>query len=265
MSPVISPSQQPNRLYLGTQVIDRAYMGSVKVWEGWTPKSVSGLKIWLDASQLALADGAAVSPWPNLAVGGAVGTMVGTPVPKISTNKLKGQRLVRFTVSEGRLRITGSGCNLDFTLAYISRMLGNAGRIVCAAYPDPNFLIGWWNGFMDVGYSSTGAFFLPDGRKAWDSEGTPSPWILYSGDSQASPWAPRMFRNGVLMSTGGPGTPGINDGWGVSGTFNISGYHSADSTETCDCEIAEVILYNRKISDSDRQAVENYLRNKWLT
>jgi len=33
MTPVISPTQQPNKLYLGTTSIDRAYMGTVKVWE----------------------------------------------------------------------------------------------------------------------------------------------------------------------------------------------------------------------------------------
>jgi hypothetical protein len=45
--------------------------------------------------------------------------------------------------------------------------------------------------------------------------------------------------------------------------LNISGY--ANTEDTCDCEIAEVVLYNRKLSDSDRQTVEGYLRKKWLT
>jgi hypothetical protein len=259
MSPVIS---QASAVYAGSQKIDRAYVGSVKVYEGiWTPASVTGLKIWFDASQLGLADGAAVAPWPNLAVGGVPGTIFGTPAPKIHANALNAKPVVRFTTQEGRMRMTGTGMDKAFTLGYVARMLPsqNVGRIVGGIYPPPNFLLGWWNGQEDVAYSTSGGFFkpsvaiLPSGN-----------WVLYSADADAPPsYFPRLFRNGVLLSTGGSDGSAV-DADSFTGTFSISGYDPTSTTETVDCEIAEVVLYDHMLSDTERQTVEKYLRDKWL-
>jgi hypothetical protein len=262
MSPVISPSVQPNALFLGSSAISRAYMGSTQVWPAvFSPIQLAGLSVWLDASQLVLADGAAVSPWPNLANAAQPGTMLGTPAPKMSTSKLKGQNLVRFSLNEGRLRMTGLNVDKAYTLAYVARMVlggNNIGRIVSAAYPPSNFLLGYWNGYEDVAYSPSGAFFLPDMRTSVTVQ-----WRLYSSDANAPPsFYPRLFNNGVLLSTGGSdGSAGADS---FSGTFSLSGYDPTLTPETCDFEIAEVVLYNRKLLDSDRQKVEAYLRAKWL-
>jgi hypothetical protein len=48
----------------------------------------------------------------------------------------------------------------------------------------------------------------------------------------------------------------------------ISGYTddaAVATSQESDCEIAELVMYNRKLSDTERQTVENYLRTKWLT
>jgi hypothetical protein len=249
---------------LGSSPASAVYAGEAKVWPSFSPTSLPGLKVWLDASSLTGADGSPVSPWPNLASGGAVGSIVGTPAPKISTNRLNGKKVVRFTVPEGRLRMTNSGVVYACTLAYVARMIGpTVGRMVCGAYPPTDFLIGWYGGNMDVAYTTSGGFFTPNVQKAWSAEGTPSPWIMYSGDAGDPPsFYPRMFRNGVLMSTGSSGTAGGSDGF--ANTFCISGQVPDTHGESCDCEVAEVVLYDRKHSDADRQKVEDYLRGKWL-
>jgi hypothetical protein len=227
----------------------------------FSPSDLSGLAIWFDASQLGLADGAAVSPWPNLASGGKPGTVVGTPAPIVRANALFGMPVVRFRISEGRVRISGiAGLDKEFTLVYVARIAGpNAGRIVSATYPPTNMLFGWWTTYMDIGYSTTGGFFVPDTRTAWTSA-----WKLYSGDAPAaSPtWEVRLFSDGVFLGSGARAAPGPSDGWG--GTFNISGYDATGTQETNDCEVAEVALYDRKLADADRQQVEGYLRDKWI-
>jgi hypothetical protein len=255
------------KVYTGSTLATKVYMGNALAWPlAFVPSQLSGLKIWLDASHLAGADGSAVSPWPNLAAGGVSGTIVGTPAPQISTAKLNGNKVVRFKANEGRVRMPGNGVIHAHTLVYVSRMIGpTPGRVVCAAYPEPNFLIGWWNGKMNVAYSTSGAFFSPTGSDglAWDAQGIPSPWIMYSSDADAAPsFIPRMFRSGTLLATSvNTGTAGINDGF--NDTFDISGYAPTTSEETCDCEIAEVCLYDHRLTDPERQQVENYLKQKW--
>jgi hypothetical protein len=257
-------------LYHGN-VPAKALHEDAKVWPPTTfdPKSLSGLAVWLDASQLPGATGSNVSPWPNLATGGPPGTMYTNPgndiLPIVSTNTLNGKKLVRFYNSQARMRMTGHGVELEYTLAYVARMVPGgvmSGRIMTSVYPPTNFLIGYWNGFEDVAYSSSGAFWDRPGGNPQKSVTTN--WRLYSSDAGPgdTAWLPRLLNNGVQISqsSAAVGNRG-NDGW--LGSMNIPGYDATSTAETCDCEIAEVLLYNRKLPDVDRQKVENYLRTKW--
>ena len=223
----------------------------------WLPTNLAGLSIWLDASQLGLADGATIGTWPNL--GSATQPVLSpTPVPTMHRNAKNGLPCAVFRKSEGRLRITGTGVAKDWTLVYVAHMWGPnmTGRIACANYPEGgNLLIGWWNGFMDVAYTTGGGgFYLPDTRITVNTD-----WRLYSGDSATPEITPRMFSNGVLLGT--HPTPPAADGWG--GSFCLSGYDLTLDNESCDCEVAEVLLYNRKLSDAERIQAEAYLRTKW--
>jgi hypothetical protein len=251
-------------LYLGTEVVDRVYAGNVLVWEppvsAFAPDDLAGLVIWLDASQLGLADGAAVNPWPNRANAAKPGVMVpaasGTEAA-LRANALNGKPAVRFYANHKRLRITGTGVAKDYTLAYVARMWGTTpGRILCAAYPSGgNTLFGWWTTYQDIAYATGGGgFFTPDTRTAWTTN-----WKLYSGDCATPSVQPRLFSDGVLL--GSHPSPPAADGFGD--TLNLSGYSPAGAEETSDCEVAEVVMYNRKLSDVERQQVEAYLRVKW--
>jgi hypothetical protein len=224
---------------------------------GFNPAALSGLAVWFDASQLAGATGSNVSPWPNLAAGGPAGTMVTNPgndiLPIVSTNTLNGKKLVRFYNNQARMRVTGTGVTLDWTLAYVARMVPagiNVGRIVNGIYAPNNILWGFWNGFQDVAYDQ--GFMTPNTQTSVTTN-----WKLYSADGAAgSPSTSRLLSNGVVL-----GSTTTSQGWG--GTFAISGYDPSSTAETCDCEIAEVLLWNRKLPDVDRQAAEGYLREKW--
>ena len=69
-------------------------------------------------------------------------------------------------------------------------------------------------------------------------------------------YTPRLFNNGTFISSVG----GATAGW--SGGFQLNGW--SGMSEMSDCEVAEFLMYNRKLSDVDRVAVEGYLRDKWL-
>lgn len=234
-----------DKVYVGSQLASAVYLGATKVWPSrFDPRSIAGLTIWLDATQTASAN-----PWTNLG-SGATPSTVGTPVPVLTPNVLNGLPVVQLSAAAGRYRFSGTGITWDYTLVYVARMRGpnSVGRVVTTAYSEGgNLLYGFWNGYVDVGFA--GGFFVPDTRSAMTTD-----WKLYSGD--ATPSNARLFSNGVLLGQYPP-----TEGFG--NYFNISGYGLTVDAETCDCDVAEVLFYNRQLADAERQQVEGYLRAKW--
>lgn len=246
-------------VYLGSEVAEAIYVGIERVWPIFNPTKIAGLKIWLDANQLGLVDGAMIDTWPSLADPTLVGTNfnIAPYRPTLRANALNDLPVARFVGGSG-IRWSDTGIDLNYTLVYVARMWGTSriGRIVTGTYPPANILFGYWSSFEDVGYA--GYFFTPDQRKTASTN-----WHLYSGDAQSlievthEDYKPRLFSDGVFLS----GDHGQNEGW--KGTFNLNGYAPTSGEETCDCEIAEVIFYDRKLLDVERQQVEGYLREKW--
>ena len=83
-------------------------------------------------------------------------------------------------------------------------------------------------------------------------------WKMYSADGAGVGYAPRLFSNGVLVSSLPSGAQ-----YGFSGSLGLSG-RDATTTDTANADVAEVVLFNRKLSDVERQQVEAYLREKWF-
>jgi hypothetical protein len=228
---------------VGTTAAKAVYAGTKQIWPAaaFKPSDLSGLKIWFDAADYL--SGA----WLNKAFGGAQATFVGSPNPVVGST-LNGKSVVRFKPNEGALRLASTGVATEWTTVYVGRIAGpTAGRVVTATYTPNNLLIGFWSGNQDVMYDN--GFASPNTQTGWTTN-----WKMYSGDGTGS--TSRLFSNGALL-----GTASTAAGWG--GTFNLNGYSAAGAEETCDCEVAEVAQYNRKLSDAERQQVEGYLRTKW--
>lgn len=245
-----------DKLYLGTVAVDKVYCGPQLVWPSkFDPSIIPNLTFWLDASQLTALPGADVTAWPDISGNNRVVNIVGTPTIRISPDLRNGNKVVRFSLNEGRVRALAIGADKDFTMVYVARMRNNAvqGRVVTTTYPPSNALFGWWGGFEDICYA--GNFLLPDTRVSQTTN-----WKLYSADASTTPtYQPRMFSNGTFLT--GDGT--INTTDGLNNLLNLSGYDANLTPESCDCEVAEVIIYSRKLSDIERQQVEAYLRTKW--
>jgi hypothetical protein len=229
----------------------------------FVPSSIAGLTVWWAADKLTgYNNGDQITSWPAGPDTSVVGNVVTTGTstnekPKYMTNVINGKPVVQFKVNEGYVRANPT-LHKDFTLVYVARIIGpSPGRIICTAYPEAgNMLYGFWTTYMDVAYvTGGGGFFTPDTRIAWTNA-----WKLYSADAESTPlYKPRFFSNGVLLGTAPVDNP--TDGW--NNRVNLSGYALAGTNETCDCQVAEVLIYNRKLSDADRQADENYLRTKY--
>jgi hypothetical protein len=244
---------QATKIVLGAAQAAKVYAGTKQVWPEFRPTHLSGCAIWLDASRLALANGGAVSSWPNLGSGSQPTITAGAT---FRTNALGTLPVVRITQGTGKMRwYSGTGVDKDWTLIYYGRRWGlRPGRVIAAFGTSANLLVGFHGNEMDMCY-------VEEWITSPSAPLTSTQWKLYSADSTSTALA-RFFSNGVLKAASTTVTPA--KGWG--GTFCISGYLDSalvgDSQET-DCEIAEVVLYNRKLSDAERQQVEGYLRTKW--
>jgi hypothetical protein len=215
---------------------------------------VTGLAVWLDASQLGLGNGASVSSWTNLANAAVPGTVLGTPSPTYVTPGLQGKGVVRFLAGQGAIRLNGTGASSPFTLLYVAHMTStgaNAQRIGAAVFPE-NLLFGWWTGQQDCLFDGAWAAGQPTSCPPVTTD-----WKLYSFDKTGTNPV-RMFSDGTFLTNGGSGSQDLG------GTFGLSGYDVSPGTETSDCEVAEVLIYNRVLTDTERQQAESYLRNKWF-
>lgn len=181
-------------------------------------------------------------------------TMVGSPAPTVVTGVINGQPVARFTANEGRVRLTSTGIGLNYSVFHVSRLRTAAmGRVVGATYPPSNLLVGFWNGFQNVFYVE--GFLTPDARVAQTTD-----WQLFTligigepGDATA--WA---YKDGVFQSGNHPVTGGWQD------TLSIGGYDPTGAAETPDADVAEILIYDTGLSDTDRERVENYLREKYF-
>jgi hypothetical protein len=249
---------EADAIYLGALAADAVYLGTEKVWSAeLDPTSIAGLTVWLDASQLGLADGAYVNTWPSLVSPFLVGTNFNVVPyrPVMRTNARNGLAVVRFS-SGGGLRWPNNGLDLNWTVIYVGRMWGTAlGRVVSGSYPPANVVLGYHGGFEDKAYVE--GWLLPDVSHAQTTN-----WKLYTGVGEGVPGnaTATFYSNGTYLSGGQAGS---QNGGGWKGTFQLSGYSPTSGEETCDCEIAEVLIYNRRLSDADRISVETYLRTKW--
>lgn len=243
-----------DKLYVGGTAATAVYLGDTKVWplksSEFSPSSLSGLAVWLDAVDV----GMITTQWPDKSGLGNHGTVVGPSAPIVRTNALNGLPVVGFSVSQGRVRGHSPVTN-EFTLVYLTRMVGpTPGRIFTVTYPPNNCLVGW--------HISGGDACFDD---AWIRSPTyaaggpyPSPWRMYGFDMSLTPLRHQQFYIDGVMSG-----EQSNVGQGFGGTYHLSGYDAVGDNETCDCEVAEMVIYNRKLTDVERQQVETYLRTKW--
>lgn len=221
----------------------------------FNPEFISGLTVWLDAVDYTSGE----SPvWPNKGSGAAV-SIEGAPPMSVSANTLNGLPLVKFIGGGGRVRGGWPTAPHDYTLLYLVRWVGVAtGRAFTAQYPPSNMLIGMHTSAKDAMYDNGVWIYGPEGQGWWSPP--PGPWRMYEADSSSTVGA-RFFIDGVLAGahddSANTAQGGLTGGWGLSG-------YGAAEQETMDIEVAEMVIYDRKLTDAERIQVEDYLNDKWF-
>lgn len=209
----------------------------------FTPLSVAGCVLWLDAGEISLADGTVVDTWPDKSSAARNATATSTLRPTFYTNIVNGRPVVRF-VGVRRMTLATEFYPAGWTVLTVMRKLSSS-VILCgltATAMSP--------GFPYAHFHHTGNAYVANrlGYKASAYAGTA--WNVETSTSDLAMW-----RNGPSVTLGA-----FSDVADSTANFGSIGARSGESTNG---DIAEVIAYDSVLSIADRQAVEDYLGSKY--
>ncbi|MES2410337.1 MAG: putative Ig domain-containing protein, partial [Bacteroidota bacterium] len=137
-----------------------------------------------------------------------------------------------------------------FTVVYGAQQTGGSRRRVLSS-PNDNWILGYWNNRRGQALFNNG----------WvNSPFTPADdnFYIYTGTSTG--FAAELYENGTLLASNGGGSIGPNgiqlNGWqGVNGLVN----------ESSDVNFADVMIFNNVLDTTQRNNVENTIRNYYGT
>jgi hypothetical protein len=214
--------------------------------------------LWLDAGQLnGLADGASVSRWPDRSGAGFVATQtISARQPVYLADVLNGRPVVDFDGVDDYLTITASlvGGGRARTVAFVARPnvvaatgimdLGDGSRTGGAFMITPETAVrvgvGYriWRNALPTARASVGVVIL-NGKSTDNLAG----WIDGSPLGVASTVTTSINTKGVTTIGSWTASP--------IGPYNFAG------------DIAELIVYDRALSTTERQQIERYLASKY--
>jgi len=201
----------------------------------------AGLQLWLDADQLGLTDGTAVSSWTDAAGNG--NDAENGPGGTFKTNAINGKPAVHFNTSQWLY--TTTEFPRPYTILSVSQMTGGTSqRLISSA--DGNRLYGYWNGLRDSLFLD-GDYRLSGGPAA----GT-EPHLYVTTVAEGQPTA--FYSDGTYIS-------GNSNASSDMGRLKLNGWHGGG--ETSDGDIAEIMVFNRVLSYDELDDVGGYLNAKY--
>ena len=226
------------RLYHGATLVP----GLAKQEDRWPPRfdpsEIADLSGWYDASQLDLADGAAITAWPDLSGQGL--HLSSGSVPTFRTGGPNGLPVARFNGQWDYLYAASSRPYRHFFVVAMYRL---------ASFKSYDGLIGGVNWLVLTGNG---------GGTTWYPYEESSTSYHFNGVEHLNNWPGPLNGQFAVMSVlrhpqHGPWADVLQ----VGQDRTIIG-------RNWDGDVAEVIAYDRVLSTAERQRVEAYLRDKWL-
>lgn len=208
------------------------------------PLSYTGLQLWLDANDITTITTSSgtntITAWTNKSQVSKTITLGGSP--KLITSSLNGRSGVRFTTSD-YLRET-SNYPAPVTVMYVGRLTGGAnGRFITAI--SNNWLLGTHGGTINDGYFEGWVYDSPT-----------------TADTTARLWSATIGGSGVNSVIYSNTSSLASNQNGVTGPNGIS-VNQSPYGEQSNCELYELIIYNRTISSDERDNLFTYFYNKW--
>ena len=217
------------------------------------PASVAGLRMWLNADSLALADDSPVDTWADFSGNGNdVIQNTGMKRPTFKTGQLNGQPVVRFDGIDDtlfKLIPANFACTEGHTvIAVLNPTTGTGyGMAVVTNYQG--------NEMRQTGAGGVPEWMTPSGfQQVVGSANLEGLWKVWTGSYAVASQLLELFVNGVSQGTqNDPGPLAVGDIYIGSRTDT---YHWLG-------DIAEVLVYDAALSPTDRQNIESYLLSKY--
>lgn len=203
---------------------------------------VNGLWLHFDASQIQAENGEVLTIWPDISGNDRHFDYVRGD-PTLAVDALNGKPAVRLD-GDDRMAITPNLGN-TYTILTISQLEGTQNDRLISSF-DVNWLLGYNNNFRDV--------FHPNGW-ATPSYGEPADTDphLYTATSTGSSDV-RFFADGLDKTWYSNRNSSVN-------RLQIGAYRESDDMSKGD--VAEIIVYDRVLDESERLSVEGYLASKY--
>ena len=202
----------------------------------------AGLALWLDASAastMTLSGGSTVTEWRD-AFGGTGKATILAGAPTLVAAGIGGIPTVHFDTSSGM----NDGVNRSagpVTIFYVSRQTGGTNQRVLTASSN-NWLMGYWGGNRNSFYYEGWVNMGP---------GTDANPHLFATTIGGSGQNSTVYAEGNLVASNQGGTRGPND-------LTLNGYG-----ERSDCDISEVVVYDRVLTSVELNSVGGYLTAKY--
>lgn len=238
----------------------------------FSPTDIAGLKYWVKADAgtnqsaggaAATADGDPVGEWQDQSSNAqhlAQSTAANKPVLKTGANGINSKPVVRFDGTDDYLEKAAFAFTSDsFTAFIVCRRNGAHG--------------GGYSHIFNLGFTNYTAAgsnfwqmyttaadkhsmnFSSAGATVNDPTNMGTSAIMFTHKKLAA-GASALYRNGTSVGTGNANMTITDNGYASIGSWNSNDFNG---------DVAEIIIYDTSLSDSDREDVEDYLRTKWGT
>lgn len=217
--------------------------------KGWQCTQISGCELWLKADAISgLSNGDLVSVWVDSSGNGNQASQIGTSRPTYQTSVLNGYPVVRFDGNDSFtdiFTITNQNMTIFAVFAHDHNGSSQPSGPLWQTELNSNsgFFPRWTNNNQ---YLWTGAWINKTTtftRNTWYSS------MVLHGTGVSELW-----QNGTLNDSNLVNSVGLG-GFRIGYRFNDNAYYRGD--------LAELVFYNRALTDSERLEVEAYLNSKY--
>jgi|GEM_PF-5501513 len=225
------------------------------------PPITDGLSVWLcsDTNVDLRPDGTVVS-WGAADGSGPRAASIGSSRPLWLENQINGYPVLRFAGAQGLFLETGVIAQDSFTLIAIGRSFeertqggsGLSGQKMLF-YQDGSAAL--THAAVSVGYNGVGIYEFGVGEAPRAEAGADAacfcPLVVRYENKALSVW----LTGDNMLNGGNASSAPVNAPHGIGGTGGVEGGFAGD--------IAEVLIYNRALSEWERQQVEQYVQDKY--
>ena len=208
----------------------------------------NGLVCWLAADKLEMTNGEAVTSFLDRSGSGNHADNALGGGGTLTTSEINGKPVVRFTTAETLW--TTTSWTMPYTLIHVAKMQEVTGttklRLICSG--SANRLYGYHGGFRD-------RCFMGGWHAQLSTAAGTSPHI-YAFTVTNSATGTYMYGDGSLVA----GNAAVRQDLG---TLRLNGWDHVSAHERSDCDVAEVLVYNRILTSNELNEVGYYLEEKY--